>query len=91
MLEQLFVRGCPPGAFWSVNFPHLGADEPEPPVVFCRLDSQALPVSFRREGDSFIYHGDYHLRPRDVGGDVEVCLAGGISVCLIRFAEVEGS
>ena len=91
VLEQVFERGCPPGAFWNVNFPHLGPGAPDPAIVFCRLDSQALPVSFRREGDTFHYDGDYHSRPRDSGGDVEVCLGGSISVCLLRFADFESS
>ena len=91
VLEDLFARGCPPAAFWNVNFPHLAPDEPEPPVVFCPLDSQALPVSYRREGELFHYDGDYHGRPRDAGGDVAVCMGGGISVCLIRFGELVGS
>ena len=91
VLEQLFARDCPPAAFWNVNFPHLAPDEPEPPVVFCPLDSQALPVSFRREGELFHYDGDYHNRPRDTGADVAVCMGGGISVCLVRFGDVGGS
>ena len=67
-LEELFRRGCPAGAFWSVNLPHLAANDPEPELVFCHLDTQPLPVQFRRDGDCFIYAGDYHARPRDAGG-----------------------
>jgi 5'-nucleotidase len=91
VLEAIFARGCPPAAFWNVNFPHPAPDEPEPRIVFCPLDSQALPVRYRREGELFHYDGDYHGRPRDAGGDVEVCMGGGISVSLVRFGEVVGS
>jgi 5'-nucleotidase len=84
LLPELIERGCPPGAFWNVNLPHLRPDQPDPAVTYCPLDARPLPVAFRREGDVFTYAGNYHARPRDAGADVEVCFGGGIAVSLLR-------
>jgi 5'-nucleotidase len=84
LLPELLARPCPPGSFWNVNLPHLRPGDPEPEVVECPLDSRPLPVAFRREGDVFVYAGDYHSRPRDSGADVEVCFGGRIAVSLLR-------
>jgi 5'-nucleotidase len=84
VLRELLGRPCPPGCFWNVNLPHLAAEEPDPEVVFCDLDPHPLPVSYRREGDAFVYAGDYHARPRRPGADVEVCFSGRIAVTLLR-------
>lgn len=85
LLPDLLRRPIEPGTFWNVNLPHLDAQGPDPNVIFCPLDTNPLPVEFRREGDSFVYTGDYHARPRDPGTDVQVCLAGGIAVSLLRL------
>jgi 5'-nucleotidase len=85
LLRQLIARPCPPGAFWNVNLPHLRPEDPDPDVVFCPLDARPLPVAFRREGDTFVYSGNYHARPRDRGADVEVCFGGRIAVSQLRL------
>lgn len=85
LLPELVAKGCPAGAFWNVNLPHLPPGAPDPEAVYCPLDSQPLPVSFRREGDAFVYAGNYHARSRDPGGDVEVCFSGRIAVSLLRL------
>ncbi len=84
LVPELLARPCPPGSFWNVNLPHLRPEDAEPEVVHCPLDSQPLPVAFRREGDTFVYAGNYHDRPRDTGADVEVCFGGQIAVSLLR-------
>ncbi len=86
LLPDLLARPCPPGSFWNVNLPHTAPSEPDPAVVFCPLDSQPLPVQFRREEDRFVYAGDYHRRPRDPEADVAVCFGGAIAVSLLRLA-----
>lgn len=80
VLADLVQKPCPPGCFWNVNFPHLEEPTPDPSAVFCPLDPHPLPVQFQREGDLFLYRGDYHARARDPGKDVEVCLSGKIAV-----------
>jgi 5'/3'-nucleotidase len=84
LLPDLLTQPRPPGSFWNVNLPHLRPDDPDPAVVHCPLDSQPLPVAFRREGDTFVYAGNYHGRPRDAGADVEACFSGRIAVSLLR-------
>jgi 5'-nucleotidase len=80
VLRDLLARPWRPGSLWNVNLPHLGPGSPEPRVVFCPLDPQPLPLSFRRDGDLFHYDGDYHGRRRDPGSDVDVCFRGHIAV-----------
>jgi 5'-nucleotidase len=84
VLRELLGRPPEPGTFWNINLPHLGADAADPAVVFCPLDQGPLPISFRRDGEHFIYAGNYHERPRRPGGDVEVCFNGQIAVSLLR-------
>jgi 5'-nucleotidase len=85
VLRDLLARPWRPGTFWNVNLPHLDPGSPEPPAVFCPLDSQPLPLSFRREGDLFHYDGDYHGRRRDPGADVDACFRGAVAVTLVAL------
>lgn len=85
VLAELLSRPCPPGAYWNVNLPHLRPEDAEPEVSYCPLDSRPLSVAYRREGDEFVYAGDYHGRPRDAGADVEACFGGRIAVSLLRL------
>ena len=80
VLRDLLARPWQPGTLWNVNLPHLAPGDPDPDVVVCPLDPNPLPVRFDRDGDSFLYAGDYHNRPRRRGSDVDVCFAGRISV-----------
>ena len=66
-MRDLLGRPWERGTFWNVNLPHLLPDDPDPPVVECRLDPMPLPLSFLREGDSWRYNGDYHGRRREPG------------------------
>jgi 5'-nucleotidase len=85
VLRDLLARPVEPGTWWNVNLPHLEPDAAEPEVVFCRLDPAPLPVSFREEGDLLHYDGDYHLRRREAGTDVDVCFQGKIAVTKIAL------
>jgi 5'-nucleotidase len=85
VLRELLARPAPAIGLWNVNFPHLDAGGPEPAVVYCPVDSNPLPVGYRREGDLFHYRGDYHARAREPGADVEVCLGGRITVSQVRM------
>jgi 5'-nucleotidase len=80
LLRQLLEQPRTPGVFWNVNLPHLQPGAPDPEVVFCPLDPQPLPVSYRREGELLHYAGDYHGRQRQKGADVAVCFGGAIAV-----------
>ena len=87
-LLVLLARPCEPGTFWNVNLPHLGPDEPDPQVVFCRLDPSPLPLSYHVEDGQAVYAGEYQSRARRPRYDVDVCFGGQIAVTLLR---VEGA
>jgi 5'-nucleotidase len=85
VLRDLLARPPVPGCFWNVNLPHLEPGSTAPEAIFCPLDLQPLPLSFREEGDLFHYDGDYHRRRRDPGSDVEVCFSGKIAISELRL------
>jgi 5'-nucleotidase len=85
LLGDLVARPWTRGTLWNINLPHLEPDDPDPEVVFCRLDPAPLPVSFREEGEWLHYDGDYHQRGREPGTDVDVCFAGKIAVTAISL------
>ena len=86
MLHELRDRPPARGSFYSVNFPHLAAGDPEPEIVHCPLDPHPLPLDYRHETESgYHYVGDYHNRPRNDGTDVDVCFRGKIAVTLLKL------
>lgn len=85
VLKDLMALPPEPGAFWNVNVPHLSAGDPDPEVVHCPLDPHPLPLSYRHEGESLHYDGDYHNRRKTPGADVDVCFGGRITVTRIRL------
>lgn len=85
VLADLLNRRWEPGTFWNVNLPHLLPGDPDPEVVFCQPCTQPLPINYRIEGDNFYYAGEYALRDRTKGSDVDVCFSGKIAVTLLRL------
>src|SRR5262249_16630131 len=86
VLRELLPRPIEPGLFYNVNFPHLPASAPEPEIVFCPLDPNPLPLSYRHDADGqHFYNGDYHARKRSLGTDVDICFNGRISVTALRL------
>ncbi len=84
LLRELLARPLEPGEFWNINLPHPEPGSPAPEVAFCPLDPNPLPVTFRLDGEHYVYCGDYHGRPRAGGTDVEACLGGKVAVSLLR-------
>ena len=84
VLRRLVEMHCEPGTFWNVNLPHLGADDPEPEILFCPLDPSPLPLSYQVDEGRATYAGDYQSRARKTHTDVDVCFGGRIAVSLIR-------
>jgi 5'-nucleotidase len=80
LLRDLVAQSWTPGTLWNINLPHLEPGTPEPEWVLCSLDAHPLPVTFRREGDLLHYEGNYHLRSRAQGADVDICFQGKIAV-----------
>lgn len=85
VLQELMAHPLEAGCFWNVNFPHLplpgaGRESPVPEMVFCRAGRQPLPTQLKRQGNQFIYVGDYSGRKRDPGDDVDICFSGRIAI-----------
>tara|TARA_R110000850_G_scaffold179513_11_gene305260 strand:- start:6090 stop:6785 length:696 start_codon:yes stop_codon:yes gene_type:complete len=69
------------GEFWTVNLPHLTAEEREPEIIQCEQEEHPLLVVYEQVGsEEVLYAGNYHERPRRPGSDVDVCFRGDISV-----------
>jgi 5'-nucleotidase len=87
ILRELLARPVEAGLFYNVNFPALAAEAPEPEVVFCPLDPNPLPLSYRHEEESgrHVYDGVYFDRRRVAGSDVDVCFGGRIAVTEVRL------
>jgi 5'-nucleotidase len=85
VLADLLARPPRRGSFFNVNFPHLLPTDPDPEVVFCPLDPHPLPLSYRHEETGLVYDGNYHLRERAAGADVDVCFSGRIAVTELRL------
>ena len=86
VLAELLPRPVEPGLLYNVNFPALSAPAPEPEIVFCPLDPNPLPLSYRHEeGGHHVYDGIYSARLRKPGADVDTCFNGRIAVTEIRL------
>ena len=86
VLADLVARPIEQGVFYNVNLPLLAADAPDPKVVWCPLDPKPLPLNYRHEEESGLYYaGDYHLRDRTPGADVDICFGGNISITEVRL------
>lgn len=86
ILADLLARPMEPGLFYNVNLPNLPPDSPDPDVVWCPLDPEPLPLNYRHEEESDLYFaGDYQLRSRTPGADVDVCFGGRIAVTAVRL------
>lgn len=85
VLADLLQRPSVPGTFWNVNLPHLEPGEPDPEVVFCEPCTQPLPIKYRVEGENLFYAGEYAMRDRTPGTDVDVCFSGRIAVTQIKL------
>ncbi len=86
VLTELLPRPVASGLFYNVNFPALAADAPEPEIVFCPLDPNPLPLSYRHEESGHhVYDGIYASRLRTSGSDVDTCFNGQIAVTEMRL------
>lgn len=85
LLRKLLDQPWTAGTLWNVNLPHVDPGAADPEIVFCRLDPAPLPLSFREEQGLLHYDGNYHLRRREPGADVDVCFSGRIAVTKIAL------
>jgi 5'-nucleotidase len=86
ILADLLARPIERGFFYNVNLPLLAPDAADPEVVWCELDPNPLPLNYRHEEESGLYYaGDYNLRHRTPGADVDVCFSGRIAITAVRL------
>jgi 5'-nucleotidase len=86
ILKELLAKPIEPGLFYNVNLPHLEAGADNPEVIWCELDPKPLPLNYRHEEESGLFFaGDYRLRDRTPGADVDVCFNGSIAVTAVRL------
>ncbi len=87
ILAQILAKPIEPGLFYNVNLPVLAPEITDiPEVVWCPLDPNPLPLNYRHEEESGLYYaGDYHLRTRAPGADVDICFGGRISITTVRL------
>lgn len=86
ILKDLLARPIEPGLFYNINLPNLPPDAEKPELVWCDLDPNPLPLNYRHEEESDLYFaGEYSLRHRTPGADVDVCFGGRIAVTAVRL------
>ena len=86
ILADLLARPVDTGVFYNVNLPNIPPDAADPEIVWCALDPNPLPLNYRHEEESDLYFaGDYQLRHRTPGADVDVCFGGRIAVTAVRL------
>ena len=86
ILADLLARSIEPGSFYNVNLPHLAADAADPKIVWCELDPRPLPLNYVHEKETGLYFaGDYQLRERTRGADVDTCFGGRITITAVRL------
>ena len=86
ILADLLSKPIAQGVFYNVNLPLLPPGAPDPEVVWCSLDPKPLPLNYRHEEESGLYFaGDYSLRHRTPGADVDVCFGGRIAITAVRL------
>ncbi len=86
ILRDLLDRPTDKGVFYNVNLPSLPAGAPMPEIVWCALDPNPLPLNYRHEEQSGLYYaGEYGLRDRTKGADVDICFGGRIAITEVRL------
>ena len=85
LLRMLLDRTLANSSFWNVNLPHPLTSESKPEYQFCEPDMNPHAYAFRPEGNSYVYEGTIHGRPRDAGKDVAVCFGGKVSISRLKI------
>ncbi len=86
ILRDLLGKPSEKGQFYNVNLPAVSDGKEPPDIVWCPLDPNPLPLNYRHEEASGLYYaGEYSLRHRTKGADVDVCFGGRISITAVRL------
>jgi 5'-nucleotidase len=80
ILPQLLETPPEWGVFFNVNLPDDGESTDTPLLVERPLDPHPLPITFKVDGQRYVYHSNYHERPREPDCDVAACFGGQITL-----------
>ena len=89
VLRMLLARELMPGHFWNINLPHPLSIADKVRHKFCGLDTHPHEYSYDQQGDTLVYKGTIHERPRYAGKDVAVCFDEG-KIAITRLAVDSG-
>lgn len=78
-IKRILHEATPAAVYWNVNLPHPVADPAAVELIECSLDPGSLDVAFARDGDEFLYAGQYMDRRIAPGLDVDRCFGGAIT------------
>ncbi len=73
ILKMLMQHRLEASYFWNVNLPHPLDKNKNLDFEYCSLDTNPHLYTFKVEGNTYIYQGSIHQRPRRAGTDVAVC------------------
>ncbi len=85
IIATLVQEALRPGQYWNVNLPHPLNGSLPPDHLICPLDKNPHDYTYAKAGNVYQYQGIIHDRPRDAGGDVDVCFDGRISVSRLEI------
>jgi 5'-nucleotidase len=84
VLKMLMDQPLAIGNFWNVNLPHPLEQGSLLAYEFCGLDTSPHNYFYRKEGETYLYEGTIHGRPKQPGRDVDVCFGGKVAITLLK-------
>lgn len=80
IIALLLQQELDTGQYWNVNLPHPFNGGSPLEYMICPLDKNPHDYTYTQSADTYRYKGIIHNRPRDAGGDVDICFGGKIAV-----------
>ena len=85
IIAAMLQESLGPGQYWNVNLPHPFNGSSPLTHLICPLDKNPHDYTYTKTDNVYRYRGVIHDRPRDTGGDVDVCFGGKISVTRLEI------
>ena len=85
IIAFLVKQTLAPGHYWNVNLPHPFNGTSPLAHRICPLDRNPHDYTYTESNSRFRYRGVIHDRPRDDGGDVDVCFGGQVSITCLKI------
>ena len=85
IIASLIRKPLTPGQYWNINLPHPFNGATPLEHQLCPLDRNPHDYTFVGTNNAYRYRGIIHDRPRDTGGDVDVCFNGKISITQLQI------